>query len=121
MATIGRASAVVATRRFAGHGLLAWLLWWAVHIMVLVGFRNRVFVMLQWAWQWATFTRGARLITGAVGPLPPVRGIGPDGLPALPAGARVVAVAPASGAEAAAPVSGAEAAAPVSGVEPTAP
>ena len=47
MATIGRASAVVATKRVAIHGLFAWLLWWAVHIMFLVGFRNRVFVMFQ--------------------------------------------------------------------------
>jgi NADH dehydrogenase len=70
-------SAVIATKRFAKHGLFAWLLWWAVHIMFLIGFRNRVFVMLQWAWSWLTFKRGARLITGPVGPLPPVRAIAP--------------------------------------------
>jgi NADH:ubiquinone reductase (H+-translocating) len=92
MATIGRASAVVATKRFARHGLLAWLLWWAVHIMFLVGFKNRVFVMLQWAWSWLTFSRGARLITGPIGPLPPVRSITPHGEPALPDGARVVSI-----------------------------
>ncbi len=40
----------IATKRFAKHGLLAWLLWWAAHIMFLVGYRNRVSVMLQWAW-----------------------------------------------------------------------
>lgn len=94
MATIGRASAVIATKRFAKHGLLAWLLWWAVHIMFLVGFRNRVAVMLQWAWSWVTFKRGARLITGPVGALPPVRAIEPDGQPALPEGARLVAIEP---------------------------
>jgi NADH dehydrogenase len=98
MATIGRASAVVATKRFAKHGLLAWLLWWAVHIMFLVGYRNRVSVMLQWAWSWLTFKRGARLITGPVGALPPVRAIAPDGQPSLPVMAQLVQVeAPAPG------------------------
>ena len=82
MATIGRASAVIATKRFARHGFLAWLLWWLVHIVLLVGFKNRVFVMLSWAWSWLTFSRGARLITGTIGPLPPVRAISPDGQPA---------------------------------------
>ncbi|HWU91032.1 MAG TPA: NAD(P)/FAD-dependent oxidoreductase [Kofleriaceae bacterium] len=96
MATIGRASAVIATKRFTKTGLLAWLLWWAVHIMFLVGFRNRVAVMLQWAWSWLTFKRGVRLITGPVGELPPVRAIGPDGRPALPESARVVAMEPAA-------------------------
>jgi len=84
MATIGRMSAVVATKRVAIHGVIAWLMWWAVHIMFLVGFRNRVFVMLNWGWSWLTFTRGARLITGDVGPLPAVRTIGPDGTVTLP-------------------------------------
>jgi NADH dehydrogenase len=98
MATIGRAEAVIATKRFAKHGLLAWLLWWAVHIMFLVGYRNRVSVMLQWAWSWLTFKRGARLITGPVGELPPVRAIGPDGQPALPAVAQIVSLEPDRGA-----------------------
>jgi len=92
MATIGRASAVIATKRFAKHGLVAWLLWWAVHIMFLVGYRNRVSVMLQWAWSWLTFKRGARLITGPVGALPPVRAIAPDGQPSLPVMAQLVQV-----------------------------
>jgi NADH dehydrogenase len=94
MATIGRASAVVATKRFAKHGLLAWLLWWAVHIMFLVGYKNRVSVMLHWAWSWLSFKRGARLITGDVGALPPVRAITPDGEPAMPEGARIVSLEP---------------------------
>jgi len=93
MATIGRSSAVVATGRVAIHGFFAWLLWWAVHIMFLVGFRNRVFVMLQWAWSWLTFQRGARLITGEVPKLPPVHEA-PDGSIALPAPAKLIAVAP---------------------------
>jgi NADH dehydrogenase len=44
-------------------GFLAWLLWLLVHIFFLIGFRNRVIVMLQWAWSYVTFDRGARLIT----------------------------------------------------------
>lgn len=90
MATIGRASAVVATKRFTLSGLFAWLLWWAVHIMFLVGFKNRVLVMFSWAWSWLTFKRGARLITGEVGPLPAVTTIGPDGAVGLPAPASSV-------------------------------
>jgi NADH dehydrogenase len=92
MATIGRAEAVIVTKHFARHGLLAWLLWWAVHIAFLVGFRNRVLVMFHWAWSWLTFKRGARLITGAIGALPPVRSIGRDGQVALPPGASAVAL-----------------------------
>jgi NADH:ubiquinone reductase (H+-translocating) len=90
MATIGRASAVIATKRFARHGLLAWLLWWAVHIMFLIGFKNRFLVMFQWAWSWLTFKRGARLITGPIGPLPPVRTIGAGGEVSLPPAATSV-------------------------------
>jgi len=92
MATIGRASAVIATKRVAHYGFLAWLLWWVVHIMFLVGFKNRLMAMFHWAWQWLSFKRGARLITGDVGKLPPVRAITPDGEPALPAGARAIAL-----------------------------
>ncbi len=90
MATIGRASAVVATKHFARHGLLAWLLWWAVHIMFLVGFRNRLLMMFHWAWSWLTFKRGARLITGDVGKLPAVTTIGADGKVLLPEPAHAV-------------------------------
>ncbi len=92
MATIGRASAVVATKRVAIYGLFAWLMWWAVHIFFLVGFRNRVLVMFHWAWSWLTFKRGARLITGVVGPLPAVRTIGPDGTVSLPGPAQAIAL-----------------------------
>jgi NADH dehydrogenase len=92
LATIGRSEAVVETRHYTGHGLIAWLLWWAVHIAFLIGFRNRVLVMLQWAWSWLTFKRGARLITGQVPALPPVRSIGPDGRVALPPPAAAVAL-----------------------------
>jgi NADH dehydrogenase len=43
-------------------GLLAWLLWLVVHIYYLAGFEKRLLVVLQWAWSYATFRRGARLI-----------------------------------------------------------
>jgi NADH dehydrogenase len=72
MATVGRGSAVVATRHYTGHGLMAWLLWWVVHIMFLIGFRNRLFTMFHWAWSWLTHKRGSRLITGAIGALPTI-------------------------------------------------
>ena len=70
MATVGRKVAVVQTKRVALHGLVAWMMWWVVHVIALVGFRNRAAVTLQWAWQWLTFQRGARLITGEVHGLP---------------------------------------------------
>ena len=62
MATIGRsrAIAVVGPVRFAGF--FAWLAWLVVHIYFLVGFKNRLFVVLSWAWSYLTFRRGARLI-----------------------------------------------------------
>ena len=72
MATVGRAEAVIATKRFAKSGLFAWLMWWVVHIYFLVGFRNRVIMMFHWAWSWLTYQRGSRLITGPIGALPPV-------------------------------------------------
>jgi NADH dehydrogenase len=68
LATIGRSSAVAdfgPGRRFSGFP--AWVLWWLVHLLYLVGFRNRLLVWFSWAWQWLTFQRGARLITGAPG------------------------------------------------------
>ncbi|MDQ3335528.1 MAG: NAD(P)/FAD-dependent oxidoreductase [Myxococcota bacterium] len=92
MATIGRASAVIATKRFAHHGFIAWLLWWAVHIMFLVGFKNRIMAMWHWGWQWLSFKRGARLITGDIGQLPPVRAITPEGQPAMPPASRSIAL-----------------------------
>jgi NADH dehydrogenase len=61
-ATIGRSRAVVAAHGFECAGLLAWLLWLAIHIYYLVGFKNRLFVVLQWAWSYLRFHRGARLI-----------------------------------------------------------
>ncbi len=64
MATIGRNKAVaVFGRRWAITGRLAWFLWLFVHIMYLVGFRNRISVLLQWAYAYLTFQRGVRLVT----------------------------------------------------------
>jgi len=64
MATIGRASAVADFGTFTMKGYLAWLAWLFVHILNLIGFRNRLVVMVQWAWAYITFQRGIRLITG---------------------------------------------------------
>jgi NADH dehydrogenase len=62
MATIGRKKAVLQARRFQMAGFLAWLAWLFVHVYYLIGFRNRAVVLLQWAWSYLTFKRGARLI-----------------------------------------------------------
>jgi NADH dehydrogenase len=67
MATIGRRAAVLQRERFKMKGWPAWMAWLLVHIMFLIGFRNRVAVMVQWAWSYLTWQRGARLITGEVG------------------------------------------------------
>lgn len=63
MATIGRNKAVADLNIVQFSGRLAWLAWLFVHIIFLVGFRNRVAVLLQWAWAYFTFNKGARLIT----------------------------------------------------------
>jgi NADH:ubiquinone reductase (H+-translocating) len=63
MATIGRNKAVADLHMLHLSGLPAWLAWLFVHILFLVGFRNRVVVLFQWAWAYLTFNKGARLIT----------------------------------------------------------
>jgi NADH dehydrogenase len=65
LATIGRAAAVGEIRQLHISGYIAWLAWLFVHIFFLIGFRNRVLVMIQWAWSYLTYERGARLITGS--------------------------------------------------------
>jgi len=65
LATIGRAAAIADFGKFQISGWTAWVLWLFVHIMYLVGFRNRVQVFVHWAFQYLSFNRGARLITGA--------------------------------------------------------
>ncbi|HXS16507.1 MAG TPA: NAD(P)/FAD-dependent oxidoreductase, partial [Polyangiaceae bacterium] len=62
MATIGRRRAVLESGGLRLSGLLAWWAWLLVHIYYLSGFRNRIFVLLSWAWSYLTFARGARLI-----------------------------------------------------------
>ncbi|HEX6132928.1 MAG TPA: NAD(P)/FAD-dependent oxidoreductase [Longimicrobiales bacterium] len=64
LATIGRAAAVARLGKLRLSGFVAWVIWVVVHIMYLIGFRNRVIVMLQWAWAYLTYHRGIRLITG---------------------------------------------------------
>jgi len=63
MATIGRNKAVADLHVLHLSGLPAWVAWLFVHIVFLVGFRNRVAVLFQWAWAYLTFNKGARLIT----------------------------------------------------------
>jgi NADH:ubiquinone reductase (H+-translocating) len=63
LATIGRKVAVAHFGRIQLSGRLAWLLWGAIHVLLLLGFRNRLAVMLDWLWAYFTFERGARLIT----------------------------------------------------------
>ncbi|MDX2192904.1 MAG: NAD(P)/FAD-dependent oxidoreductase [Gemmatimonadales bacterium] len=63
LAVIGRGQAVADIGRFEFGGFIAWLLWIFIHIFFLIGFRNRVMVMFEWAWAYFTYARGARLIT----------------------------------------------------------
>jgi NADH dehydrogenase len=62
MATIGRSRAICDTGRLRFGGFAAWVFWLCVHIYFLVGFKNRLFVVLQWAWSYLSYGRGARLI-----------------------------------------------------------
>ncbi len=63
LATIGRSAAVADVGKMKFSGFLAWMLWLLVHIMSIAQFQNRVLVLLQWAWNYVTFNRSARLIT----------------------------------------------------------
>ena len=67
MAVIGRASAVANIFGFHVSGLPAWLIWLFIHLMYIVEFQNRVLVFIQWGFEYLTFSRGARLITGSAG------------------------------------------------------
>ena len=64
MATIGRAAAVVNFNWLTLSGFVAWIIWIFVHILLLIGFRNRLVVLFDWAWSYVSFQRSARLITG---------------------------------------------------------
>lgn len=69
MATVGRASGIAQAGRLKLSGMLGWMAWLFIHVLFLIGFRNRVLVLLQWAWAWFTYGRSARLITGTT-PVP---------------------------------------------------
>ena len=64
MSTIGRAAAVVNFNWVMLSGFVAWIIWIFVHILLLIGFRNRFVVLFDWAWSYVSFQRSARLITG---------------------------------------------------------
>ena len=64
MATIGRSRAILEIGSLKLGGWPAWVLWLVIHIYYLTGFKNRLLVVVQWAWSYVTFGRGARLITG---------------------------------------------------------
>jgi NADH dehydrogenase len=66
LATIGRAAAVAEVGPIKTEGFFAWLIWLFIHILYLVGFRNRIFVLAQWGWMYFRYERGARLITGEI-------------------------------------------------------
>ena len=87
LAVIGRGAGVAAFSKSNWSGYIAWWAWLLVHIFFLIGFRNRVTVLLQWTWAYLTWQRGARLITG-----------GPKPKPALPE-SRPTSFRPAAGRE----------------------
>jgi NADH dehydrogenase len=62
MATVGRNRAVVEAGAFKTQGLIAWFMWMAVHLMTLVGFRNKVVTFFNWMWSYLNYDRGIRLI-----------------------------------------------------------
>ncbi len=79
LAVIGRGRAVADIWKLHFGGFPAWLIWIFVHILFLIGFRNRVLVLIQWAWSYLTYSRGARIITEEIPPR--VRSV-PVGMPA---------------------------------------
>jgi NADH dehydrogenase len=64
LATIGRSKAVADLGKLHFSGYFAWLAWLFVHLLFLIGFRNRFMVMSEWAWDYITYNHSARLITG---------------------------------------------------------
>lgn len=71
LATIGRSKAVIDWGRIELSGFPAWLIWSFAHIWFLIGFRNRIGVAINWLWNYLTYQRSARLITGEIAPAPP--------------------------------------------------
>ena len=64
LATIGRSAGIAVIGKIKLSGFIAWAAWLFVHILFLIGFRNRLLVLIEWAWAYVTYQRGARLITG---------------------------------------------------------
>ena len=62
MATVGRNRAVVEVSKIKFGGILGWLVWMALHLMLLVGFRNKVVVFINWLWNYINYDRNMRLI-----------------------------------------------------------
>jgi NADH dehydrogenase len=93
MATVGRKRAVAQIGGFKASGLLAWVLWSLAHIYFLIGFRNRLAVAMSWCWNYVTFQRGTRLITGISGSRIE------DVMPAVPVAPRLAVSAVASGSD----------------------
>jgi NADH dehydrogenase len=92
MATIGRKRAVAQIGAFKASGLVAWLLWSVAHIYFLIGFRNRLAVAMNWCWNYVTFQRGTRLITGISGSR--IEDVMPAAAPALaPSGGDIGSIA----------------------------
>ena len=77
LATIGRAAAIAQFGKVLISGFMAWLAWLFIHVLFLIGFQNRVLVLIQWAWSYFTYERGARLITGGTS-LPGWTGLGSE-------------------------------------------
>jgi NADH dehydrogenase len=71
MATIGRHAAVAHVYGLQLSGLLAWVIWLTVHLVWLIGFRNRLLVLVNWAWNYFTYDRAVRLIRRSTGQGPP--------------------------------------------------
>jgi NADH dehydrogenase len=65
LATVGRMAAVVDLHGVRIAGALAWLFWLVAHIFFLIGFRNRLVVMIDWIWSYFTYQRNARIIIGS--------------------------------------------------------
>lgn len=82
MATIGRAVGIAQVGRLELSGFLGWLAWLFIHLLFLIGFRNRLLVVTEWAWAWFTYQRGARLITGVTPPPPRPVEVAPGKVPA---------------------------------------
>ncbi len=71
LATVGRSFAILDSNGIRMSGFIAWLAWLGIHILFLIGFRNRLSVMIQWIIAYLTYQRGARLISSGLPPLPP--------------------------------------------------